>query len=265
MPIEENHIELREKSTARLKSNGALESDASKSLLLPIYKTFFQAGYSLLRNSLRLTAKNASQFSLEDFKIPDSKLAKAAETECRETLSPYVVNHSYRTFFFGLALAKSDEHIDIEKDKDKIEYLYVSSLLHDIKFESPNPKVCFAIAGAERTRQLAQQAGVDKCVEDKLYDAVAYHICPDIIERQPESLAAYVANGTILDLTGNRLWQLDPNFVKQVDAWWYRQDGFNRHMSKCWKRQADVFPKGRTNLFEKCTCLSHLLRSNILR
>lgn len=112
---------------ARLKTNGALESDASKSLLLPIYRTFFQSGYSLLRNSFRLTAKNASQFSLENFKTPDSKLAKAAETECRETLSPYVVNHSYRTFFYGLALAESDKYIDIKKDNGEIEHLYISS------------------------------------------------------------------------------------------------------------------------------------------
>lgn len=264
MRVDKNSIELNKKPTAILKSNGEIESGALN-FLLPIYKTFFASGYSLLRNSFRLTAKNASCFTLEDFEIPDSRLAKAAEAECRETLSPYVVNHSYRTFFFGLALARSDNFLDFKKNKDEIEYLYISSLLHDIKFESPNPKVCFAIAGAEHTRQLAIDAGVDKCVQDKLYDAVAYHICPDISERQPKSLAAYIANGTILDLTGNQLWKLDQSFVKQVDAWWYRQDGFDRHMSTCWKRQADVFPKGRTNLFEKCTCFSHLLKTGILR
>jgi hypothetical protein len=247
--------------------NGKLENKRSSYFRL-ILLGILDYAYSGFRQSLKLTAKNPGSWCLEEFQFPDSKLAKAAEEECREILSPHIVHHSYRTFLFGLGLAqyqRLDKH-----NKLDIEHLYISCLLHDIAFESPDPNICFAIAGAEHAQKLIQKIDVEppQCKETigkRIYDAISEHITPGIERLKPDSLAAMVANGSLLDLTGTRLWQLEPSFAKQVDAWWYREHDFKRRVSTCWKRQANVFPKGRVALVEQCSCFSFFLKHGPLR
>lgn len=90
--------------------------------------------------------------------VPDSTLARAAEQEARDCVTPHVLEHSYRTYFFGKALAELD---DIQVDD---ELVYVASLLHDLQLEHPTPGRCFAVVGGERAARFVMTQGAPRTV-----------------------------------------------------------------------------------------------------
>jgi len=139
-----------------LATGGNLTARERRSLLAPILRTTVAYTAGRLRMALGLRPARRATLDLARLTWPDTRLAREAERECRETLSAAVAGHSFRTFVFGLALFELDgKAVDLEE-------LYVGALLHDLALEAPTPGRCFAVVGAERARALLLASGADE-------------------------------------------------------------------------------------------------------
>lgn len=231
-------------------SAGNLTTRERLAFLAPIARQ--TAAYVAGRLRLMLGRRGPGRIDLEHLVLPDSKLARLAEDECRETLSPAVVNHSYRTFVFGLVLA------DLDRVQMDAEMLYVASLLHDIRLEHPQPNTCFAVRGGHEARELCERAGVDDTVAWTISEAIVAHVTPGL-DQELGPLAPAIQSGAMLDLVGMRLWDVEQVFVDAVIARWPRH-GCAQHVAACWKAEAAAVPEGRAAALEKMALFSWLIR-----
>jgi hypothetical protein len=231
-------------------SAGNLTTRERLAFLGPIART--TAAYVAGRLRLALGRRGSGRLDLERLVLPDSKLARLAEQECRETLSPTMMNHSYRTIVFGLALA------DLDHPQLDAEQLYVASLLHDIELERPQAGFCFAVRGGHRARELCERAGVDDTTAWTVSEAITAHITPGV---DPElgPLAPAIAGGAMVDLLGMRLWDLDQGFVDAVIARHPRL-GCTKHLAACWRAEASAVPQGRAAALERMAMFSLFVR-----
>jgi len=191
-------------------------------------------------------------FDLATFTFPDTALARAALEEAVETLTPAMLGHSRRTFVYGLALAGLD---GVPVD---VEHLYATSLLHDICLETPDGGGCFAVRGGPTMRQVALDAGEAPATADLLATAITDHITPGV-RYADGALAPLLQFGAMVDLTGLRLWDLDPEFVQSVlDA--EPRHALKEHLPACWVAEARAFPRGRAAFIERAFLFSWLVR-----
>lgn len=185
---------------------------------------------------LALGRRGAGRVDFDALRLPDSRLARAAETEARERLTPHVLEHSYRSYFFGRALA------DLDGVKYDDELAYVACLLHDLNLEHPTPGRCFAVVGAERAVEFATGAGATPEQARTIGAAIAAHLTIGVADR-PDDLG-FVSAGAGADVLGLRLADLDPAWVADLLHRHPRHD-FKRHMIAALRAEAAVVPNGR--------------------
>lgn len=234
------------------RTGGTLNRRERLALLSPLVATtarYFAGRVRLLTGQRRTAPLHLDPAT---FKLPDSTLAHHAETACQELLSPALVNHSYRTFLFGLALAELD---GVQPD---VEHLYVTSLLHDITLEAPEPGHCFAVRGGASTAGLARTAGTDPATADRLAEAVTRHLTPGV-GYADDLLAALIAGGALLDLIGLRLWDVPAAMVAQVIAR-YPRGAMKQALVQAWREEARAVPGGRAAWIERITLFTLFVR-----
>lgn len=225
------------------RTGGNLTARERRSFLGAILRTTALYTVGRARLALGLRHGDAARLDLDAFALPDSTLAKAAEEEARGSLTPTMVNHSYRTFAFGLALARLDGvAVDVEQ-------LYAASLLHDIALEHPEPGRCFAVRGAERVRAVCERAGADAATTRAIAEGVSIHITPGV-GHECGPLGPTVNAGALVDLAGLRLWDLDQAFVDDAIRR-YPRLGCARHLAACWKAEVAAVPEGRAAAVER--------------
>jgi hypothetical protein len=149
-------------------------------------------------------------------------------------------HHAERTWQFAVALAAVDGKGLNEED------LYVASLLHDTGFYQDSRQRCFAATGAAHAFSTAADVGIGGNRVQAVVDAIFGHISV----KPPTELARYVRAGSLLDLAGTRIWDLDRSMVDQVCAKWPR-DGFPEAAREFWADECERFPNGRA-AFARC-------------
>ena len=233
-------------------NKGALSTSERLSFLLPVLRQGLGYTIGRLRLAMGLRRKAPLNIDPASFDLPRSTLAKRAEEEAQETLTPSILHHSYRTFLYGLALAEID---GIKVDR---EHLYVTSLLHDISLESPDPQCCFAVRGGQVMKAVAEKAGADAALADTLAEAITHHITPGVgMELGP--LPLLLQGGAMVDLTGQRLWHLPKTYEASTRKRYPRLD-VKDVLSDCWKKEARTFSAGRAAFIEKVIFFSLLVR-----
>ncbi len=225
------------------RTNGNLTARERRGFVGAVVRTTALYTVGRARLALGLRRADAARLDLESFALPDSALAKAAEAEAHGSLTATMVNHSYRTFAFGLALARLDgAPVDVEQ-------LYVASLLHDIALETPEPGRCFAVRGGARARAVCERAGADPETARAIAEGVTIHITPGVgYDCGP--LGPTVNAGALVDLVGLRLWDLDQAFVDDAIRR-YPRLGCGRHLAACWKAEVAAVPEGRAAAVER--------------
>ncbi|KAI9131673.1 HD domain-containing protein [Acaryochloris sp. CCMEE 5410] len=282
---------------------GKLSPSERIEIFFPLIKTISLCVRDLAFYCLPVPPKSIGE--LEDIEIntllfPDSQLAKEAEKECFERyqsnlIHEEIINHSFRTYLYSLAL----NHIDgLKIDR---ETLYVASLLHDIALESKSKKCCFAVESGDIALNISKKANMcNKGIE--IANAISMHVTPDI-KRYKDSfctnspignsidIASIIADASLLDLAGYRLWQVNKKYWKRVDEINYIDKLSNhvvgckdynhaiatendlsikkstRYVANCWRQRAANFPEGRAAYIEKnsLTLFSKFIYYNPIR
>jgi len=232
-------------------NGGNLTHRERAQLMLPILQTTVRYTIGRMRLVLGLRPQT-SAIEYDSLTLPDSRLAKLAEEECRETLSPALVNHSYRTYLYALTLA----HLDgVTYDS---EHLYVTSLLHDIALENPQSGQCFALRGSEKIASIAQQADCSPEVTTRLSEAICMHITPGVSYSQ-NVLAALLNGAALVDILGMRLWDFAPQAIEQAIALYPRQQ-FKQRISNYWRAETKAVPGGRAAWIERAALFTVFAR-----
>lgn len=220
-------------------------------LLIPITQTTFGYVYGRFRLLLGLRP-TIPIINYDALTFPDSQLAKHAEQACHETLSPAIINHSYRTYLYALALAQLD------KVTYDTEHLYVTCLLHDIALEKAETGHCFALRGAKTMSSIAHEAGCTPDTAHILSEAICSHITPGLTYHH-NTLGALINYGALLDLVGMRLWHISPAMVESAIAR-YPRHHLKNVISQFWRNEARTVPRGRASLIEKLAFFTFFIR-----
>ncbi len=188
-------------------TGGKLSGRQKRALVGPLLQTV--AAYTGDRTALALRRRGSAAIDLDDLKVPDSRLARDAEEEAREGLSPAFLHHSYRCYLFGRALAQI-EGVTVDD-----EVAYVACLLHEFALQQATPGRCFAVVGAERAEQFA----LDRDVEPERARRIAAEISGHLNLGQGRDMTSeggFVSAGAMVDVFGLRLNELAPDWVDQV-------------------------------------------------
>ncbi|MBF6229281.1 HD domain-containing protein [Nocardia abscessus] len=164
---------------------------------------------SLLDSKVRTALGGHGAARLDDLAFPDTPLARDAERRARERLSAPVYEHSWRTYYFGRALARYDRAAAVDD-----ELAFVAAMLHDIELENPIPGRCFAVRGAEYAEAALTELGETPERMQLVRDGIAQHITLGLSDLS--TIAGLLASGAGLDLFGLRWPDMDQQWLTTV-------------------------------------------------
>ncbi|HVE83414.1 MAG TPA: hypothetical protein VND93_11225 [Myxococcales bacterium] len=164
---------------------------------------------------------------LSAWAAPDTAAAREAEAHLREALSPQMVNHSFRTYFFSaiasqLAREKPDPPLDRET-------LYVAALMHDVTLGDPAPppgERCFTVGCARRARQIATRAGWEPARQDRMAMAITSNLNLSVPAAEFGPEAHFMSAGGRVEVLAEE-WRVHPENLAEILAR-YPRDGFAR-------------------------------------
>lgn len=179
-----------------------------------------------------------AQLELADARLPDTALTLRAEREARAVLSPPLLEHAYRSYWFARVLAAVDG-----ADYDD-ELVYVACLLHAVALEQPSAGCCFTLISAHRAIEIASAAGETPQRAHELAAAIAEHLSFGISTDLSDP-AGFVAAGILLDIFGIRLSELDPVWVQEL-LLLHPRTGFEHTVVAALRAESAAVPAGRT-------------------
>lgn len=179
-----------------------------------------------------------------EIRPPDSSFAREVEAAADEQ-DAVIRTHSYRSWIFGRALADVD---GVAVDE---ELLFAASLLHDHGIDPVVSGEDFTLRSARRATECARTAGLDDERITALADAITVHTTPGITVERDGALGYYVQNGALVDIAGNRIWDLSANLVDDTLAR-YDRHGFTRGLGAHFTAEAKSVRGGRFSLLRRC-------------
>jgi hypothetical protein len=193
---------------------------------------------------LRINSGRRRSLPAGSLHTPSTALTRSAESQAQQRLSPALLNHAYRCYLFGVALA-SLEQIDVDR-----ELLFAAAMLHDIGLATPTlAGVDFTLASARVARDVAEAVGLPTVATEILRSAITLHHSPDV--RLDDGPVAYLMSaGAALDVIGLRSWQLPTEVLRSVTAERPRC-GFKREFRSLWAAESDAVPQGRARLLRR--------------
>ena len=155
----------------------------------------------------------------EAYKIPDSNLARQATELVREISDDMLLNHCYRTYFFGCILAHQD---GLKFDK---EVFYLASIMHDIGLSEKHAADpgSFEYVGAEIAHQFCLNHNYDADKAALVHDAIALHSAIGIAHKKDPEIAL-VHFGAGVDVIGIRHDEIPKNTLHEVLEQYPRYD-----------------------------------------
>ncbi len=201
----------------------------------------------------RLGRRGSGRADLAEVPAPESTHARRAESFVREELSPFVLAHSYRTYFLGKALADLDG-VTID---DEVSYL--AALLHDINLEHPTPGRCFAVTGGERAHQLLLDWGADPRIAEAVAAATGAHATPGVDHTLADP-AGFVLAGSMADCIGRRLDEIEPGWLGDLQLR-HPRHRLKAQIVPALRAEANAVPRGRIHLANRWAAFPVLVRT----
>ncbi len=163
----------------------------------------------------RATKDGLARIDSGKIRIPDSRTARGAEQLMEELGQTSLVNHCYRTYWWGSLLAQHDA-ILIEDE----EAFYVASLLHDLgltekHFCCNTEAHCFAVEGALAADEFLETQGWELVRRDVVAEAITLHLNM-MVELAHGPLAHYLSAGAKCDVVGARSTDISSAEIEKV-------------------------------------------------
>jgi len=192
---------------------------------------------------LRLNSGRRASLPPDVFLRPSSILTRAAEETAQQRLSPALLNHAYRSYLFGVAVA-SLEGIDVDR-----ELLFAAAMLHDLGLATPVLGVDFTLASARMAREVAEAVGLSSDATEIIRTAITLHHTPGVT--LADGPVAYsMSAGAALDVVGVRSWLLPPGVLRSAVAE-HPRCGFKQEFRALWAAEAEAVPQGRAQLLRR--------------
>jgi hypothetical protein len=185
---------------------------------------------------------------------PDSAAARLAEECVADMASPMVVNHSYRTYWWGAVLAAHD---GLVFDK---EVAYVASLMHDTYFEKPKAieaPHCFTLPAVQAMERLGHDAGWEEDRIDLACEAISLHLNLIPPRVGPEAYAVFL--GARLDVVGFRYEELGDAARTEVLTRYPRLE-LKRETTPRFESQARSNPGARMHFYTRFLAANWFMR-----
>ena len=219
------------------RTGGVLNRGERIALARPLLRAHREIIAGRIAMALRLHAGRRNSIDPASLTPPDSALAREAEAAAHDLLSPAVLNHSYRSFAWGAALAALDgicfDH----------ELFYAASLFHDTGISSPVREVDFTIRSAAMSRGFLSAHGVRPEDQEVVTNAIALHHTPGVgLDHGPE--AFLLSAGAAVDVFGLRSNRF-PDAVRDRVLQEYPRLGFKREFAGLFRAEARQVPHGR--------------------
>lgn len=179
-----------------------------------------------------------------EIRPPDSLFAREVEVAAAEQ-NPVIRTHSYRSWIFGRALADVD---GVSVDE---ELLFAGTLLHDHGIDPVVAGEDFTLRSARRATECARAADLDRERTATLADAITVHTTPGISVEHDGALGYYIQNGALVDIAGNRIWDLSATLIDDTLARYDRR-GFTRGLGGHFTAEAKAVRGGRFSMLRSC-------------
>jgi hypothetical protein len=225
------------------RTSGQLSDVERRQLLVPLASAHLSNALGRTAMLLRLNSGRRVDVPVRALHQPSSALTRAAEQQAKERLSPALLNHAYRCYLFGAALA-SLEQIEVDR-----ELLFAAAMLHDTGLATPVKDVDFTLASVRVAHQVSETVGLSDAATETLGNAITLHHSPDVT--LADGPVAYLMSaGASLDVIGLRSWQLPSDLLRKATAERPRH-GFKREFRALWAAQAKAVPQGRARLLQR--------------
>jgi hypothetical protein len=225
------------------RTGGQLSRAERRELLRPLARAHVANVAGRTAMLLRLNSGWRAELAPSDLRLPSSNLTRTAVQHAQRRLSPALLNHSHRSYLFGVALA-SLENIDVDR-----ELLFAAAMLHDLGLAAPVAGVDFTVASARAAREVAKTVGLSSGATEVIGTAITLHHSPGVT--LGDGPVAYLLSaGAALDVIGLRSWQLPPDVLRSVAAERPRC-GFKREFRSAWAAEAAAVPQGRARLLRR--------------
>ena len=192
----------------------------------------------------RLNSGRRVEIPRDALRQPSSVLTVAAEREAIRQLAPALLNHSYRTYLFGVAVG-SLEGVDVDR-----EVLFAAALLHDTGLRHPVVGVDFTAASAAHALRVAEEVGLSTAATQVMRSAITLHHSPDVTLGVDGPVAYLLSAGAALDVMGMRCWKVPPVLLDEVVAR-YPRLGFKGEFTDAFAAESAAVPDGRAHLLRR--------------
>jgi hypothetical protein len=225
------------------RTGGQLSTAERRSLRRPLAKAHAANAVGRLSMLARLNSGRHAQITSARLTPPSSVLTRTAAEQARCRLSPALLNHSYRTFAFGAALA------ELERVTVDTELLFAAALLHDTGLPSKDRNVDFTLGSARIARDVAEEVGLSTAATETIRTAITLHDSPNVtLAHGP--VAYLLSAGAAVDVIGLRSWQLPPDLLAAALETHPRL-GFKREFSAAFRTEAAQVPRGRVQFLRR--------------
>ncbi|MDX6257962.1 MAG: hypothetical protein QOJ11_4296 [Frankiales bacterium] len=225
------------------RTSGQLTGAERRELLRPLARTHVGNVVGRTAMLLGLNSGRRTELPARALRSPSSVLTRAAEQQAQQRLSPAALNHSYRCYLFGVALA-SLEKVDVDR-----ELLFAAAMLHDVGLASPMAGVDFTVASARVARDVAETVGLSTAATEVMRTAITLHHTPGVTLLDGP-VAYLMSAGAAMDVIGLRSWLLPPEVLSSVVAK-HPRVGFKREFRTAWAAEAVAVPQGRAQLLRR--------------
>ena len=224
-------------------TGGNLSRAETRRLLAPLARAHAVNAIGRTAMTLRMHPGRRARVPEGALCTPTSVLAKAAQQVAEQRLTPTMLNHSYRCYSYGVAIAALED-VDVDR-----ELLFAAAMLHDTGLSAPVPGVDFTVASARTALEVAETVGLSTAATRTVRTAITLHHSPDVtLADGPE---AYVLSAAAaVDVIGLGRWKLPDSVVDAVLVEWPRR-GFKDEFRARWAAEAAAVPRGRARFVRR--------------
>jgi hypothetical protein len=222
---------------------GKLSGAETWQLLAPLARAHVVNAVGRTAMALRVHSGRRARVPERALSISPSALTRTAEQVAHERLTPAMLNHSYRCYSYGVAIAVL-EYIEVDRG-----LLFAAAMLHDTGLSAPVPGVDFTLASARVALKVAETVGLSTAATETMRTAITLHHSPGVtLADGPE--AYLLSAAAAVDVIGLGRWRLPDSVVAAVLAERPRR-GFKDEFRARWAAEAAAVPHGRARFLRR--------------